>query len=55
MKMGLSHFHKLVVTVLNEKRERMPPKVLQYRDYKKFDNAIFNTNLRKQTENLIRL
>ena len=54
MKMGLSHFHKLVVTVLNEKRERMPPKVLQYRDYKKFDNAIFNNNLRKQTENLIR-
>ena len=55
MEMGLSHFHKLVVTVLNEKHERMPPKVIQYRDYKKFDYAIFNNNLRKQTENLIRL
>ena len=25
---GLSDFHKLVVTVLNEKHERMPPKVI---------------------------
>ena len=45
---GLSDFRKLVVTVLNEKQERMPPKVIQYRNYKKFDNAIFNNNLRKQ-------
>ena len=49
---GLSDFHKLVVTVLNEKHERMPPKVMQYRNYKKFDYAIFNNNLRKQTKNL---
>ena len=55
MEMGLSHFHKLVATVLNEKHERMLPKVIQYRDYKKFEYAIFNNNLRKQTENLIRL
>ena len=49
---GSSNFHKLVVTVLNEKHKRMPPKVIQYRDYKKIDYAIFNNNLRKQTENL---
>ena len=48
----LSDFHKLVVTVLNEKHERMPPKFIQYRNYKKFDYAIFNNNLRKQTKNL---
>ena len=30
----------------------MPPKVIQYRDYKNSDYAIFNNNLRKQTENL---
>ena len=30
----------------------MPPKVIQYRDYKKFDYTIFNNKLRKQTENL---
>ena len=34
---GLSDFHKLVVTVLNEKHERMSPKVIQYRNYRKFD------------------
>ena len=36
----------------NEKHEQMPPKVIQYRDYKKFDYAIFSNNLRKETENL---
>ena len=35
--MGFSDFHKLVVTVLNDKHERIPPKIIQYRDYKKFD------------------
>ena len=30
----------------------MPPKVIQYRDYKHFNYAIFNNNLRKQTKNL---
>ena len=49
---GLLDFHKLVVTVLNEKHERMPPKVIQYRAYKKSDYAIFNNNLCKQTKNL---
>ena len=29
---GLSDFHKLVVTVLNKKHKRMPPKVIQCRD-----------------------
>ena len=51
VKTGLSDFHKLV-TVLNEKHERMPAKVIQYRDYRKFDYAIFNNTLCKQTENL---
>ena len=46
---GFSDFHKLVVTVLNEKHEWVPPKVLQYIDYKMFGYAIFNKNLRKQT------
>ena len=49
--MGLSDFYKLVVTVLNEKHERMPSKIIQYRDYKNFDYAVLN-NIRKQAENL---
>ena len=46
---GLSDFHKLV-TVFNEKHKLVPPKVIQYRDYKRFSYAIFNNNLRKQTK-----
>ena len=32
----LSVFNKLVVTVLNLNHEKVPPKVIQYRDYKIF-------------------
>ena len=49
---GLSDFYKLVATVLNEKHGQMSPKVNQYRDYKKFDYAIFNNNLGKHTKKL---
>ena len=49
---ALSDFHEPVATVLNEKHEPIHPKVIQSRYYKKFDYAIFNNNLRKQTENL---
>ena len=49
---GLSDFHKLAVTVLNEKHERMSSKVIHYRDLKKYDYLIFNNNLGKETENL---
>ena len=30
----------------------MPPEVIQHRDYKKFDYAIFDKSLPKQIENL---
>ena len=45
-------FHKRVITVLNDKHEWMLPKIIQYRDYKKFYFAIFNNNLCKQAGNL---
>ena len=48
----LSDFHILAFTVINEKHERMPPKIVQYRDYKMLDYAIFNNNLCKHTEHL---
>ena len=50
---ALPHFHKHVVTVLNEKHKRMSPKVIQYSDYKKLDNAIFDNDFRKPTDNEI--
>ena len=48
---GLSDFHKLVVMVINKKHEQIPPK-LYSTGITKFDYAIFNNNLKKQTENL---
>ena len=44
--------HKLVVRIINKKHEQVPPKAIQYRDYKKLDYAFFDNNLHKQTENL---
>ena len=42
----------LLLQLLNEKHKQIPPKVIQYRDYKKLDYTIFNNNLPKQTKNL---
>ena len=47
IEMGLLNFHKLVVTIQNEKHEPETSRVIQYKDYKKFDYAIFNDNCRK--------
>ena len=38
---GLSDFHKLIVTVLKVKHEKVPPKIIHYRDYKSFDSSKF--------------
>ena len=38
---GFSDFHKLIVTVLKVKHEKIPPKIIQYRDYKNFDATRF--------------
>ena len=33
---GLSDFYKLIGNVLKVKPEKVPPKIIQYRDYKNF-------------------
>ena len=38
---GLSNFRKLIVTVLKVKHEKVPPKIIQYRNYKNFDSTRF--------------
>ena len=42
---GLSDFHKLIVTVLKIKFEKAPPRILQYRNYKNFDNNDFRQEI----------
>ena len=42
---GLSDFHKLAVTVLKMFFKKQSPNVISYRNYKKFSNDSFHTNL----------
>ena len=42
---GLSDFHKLSVTVLKTFSKKQSPKVISYRNYKKFSNDLFRTDL----------
>ena len=41
----LSNFHRMIVTVLKSTFQRLSPEIRNYRDYSKFDNAIFQTCL----------
>ena len=49
---GLSDFHKLIVTVLKVKHEKVPPKIIHYRDYKNFDSNKFFEKLQLKLSNL---
>ena len=42
---GLSDFHKLVASVLKIELKKQKPKIVFYRNYKKFDNELFRTEL----------
>ena len=44
---GLSDFHKMVVTALKCNYTQGKPKQVNYRDYKKFDNKVFNKDLKE--------
>ena len=52
METGLSDFHKLIVTVLKVKHEKVPPKIIQYRDYKNFDSTRFFEKLQVKLTHL---
>ena len=45
---GLSHFHKLTVTVLKNYFKKLKPKKLIYRDFKNFSKKQFRTELVKE-------
>jgi len=42
---GLSDFHKLVLTVLNDNFKKLSPRISTYRDYKKFPREVFQDEL----------
>ena len=49
---GLSDFHKLIVTVLKIKHEKVPPKGIYYRDYKNFESSKSFEKLQLKLSNL---
>ena len=45
---GISDFHKLVVTVLKMFYKKQKPKIIQYRNYKTFNEQLFRIELGKE-------
>ena len=45
---GLSDFHKLTFTVLKTSFQKLKPRIIKYRDYKKFDNLLFASDLERE-------
>ena len=42
---GLSNFHKMVVSVFKRSFKKQKPKIVTYRDYKRFDNEKFGGSI----------
>ena len=42
---GLSDFHRMTISVLKMHFRKLPPKIISYRDFKKFDNERFMDSL----------
>ena len=49
---GLSDYHKLIVTVLKTTFVKAKAKEIVYRNYKKFDNTIFKTELQNKLDSI---
>ena len=45
---GLSDFHKMVVTVLKTTFPKQGPTVINYRNYKNFNEVVFRNDLREE-------
>ena len=48
---GLSEFHKMTVTILKTFFRKAPPKIVSYRDYKKFSQVYFRSELHQYLTN----
>ena len=47
----MSDFHKLIITILKVKPDKLPPKIIKYRDYTNFDSKAFNSKLQLSLKN----
>ena len=48
---GMSDFHKLIITILKVKPDKLPPRIIKYRDYKNFESKAFNNKLQVSLKN----
>ena len=48
---GMSDFHKLIITILKVKPDKLPPRIIKYRDYKNFESNAFNNKLQISLKN----
>ena len=42
---GLSDFHKMTVTIMKASFQRLQPRIIKYRDYRRFQNDVFREEL----------
>ena len=51
---GLSYCHKMVATILRKTFQQAQPRVVSYRDYKNFDNELFESSLQNALKEISR-
>ena len=49
---GSSDFHKLTLTVMKSTFQKQVPKIFHYRNYKRFDNTLFQNDLMYEISNV---
>ena len=48
---GTSDFHQLIITIFKVKPDKLPPRIIKFRDYKNFERKAFNNNLQVSLKN----
>ena len=48
---GMSDFHQLIITICKVKPDKLPPRIIRYRDYNNFETKAFNSKLQVSLKN----
>ena len=51
LEIDLSQFHKLMIIIMVVKPDKLPPRIIKYSDYKKFDSEVFNNKFQVSLKN----
>ena len=47
----MSDFDQFIITIFKVETDKLPPRVIKYRDYKNFERKAFNNKLQVSLEN----